>query len=321
MSRRLALFALAFLLSAGLSVPAFAWDSFGHMEVAYLAYQQLSPSAKARVSALLKLNPYYGQWVKWLPPNTSPADQDMMIFMLAATWPDEIKQDPSYTADGSSGGDDPTGSPDPTANTGYGDKLMHKYWHFVNTPFSTDGTALSAISTPNAQDRIALFRSVLASSSPDALKSYDLTWLLHLVGDVHQPLHCATRVSKADPGGDAGGNNVQLKCRGCPSELHMFWDNLMGTANSEQAAIQPVITAVQKVPAADPTLAAKSDGQDWIAESFQAAQQSAYQPPIGPGNGPFSLNTAYKQAASKVAAQRIALAGVRLANLINNELK
>jgi hypothetical protein len=60
---------------------------------------------------------------------------------------------------------------------------MHKYWHFIDTPFTIDGTALPAIPTPNAQERIALFRTVLASTSADPLKSYDLTWLLHLVGD------------------------------------------------------------------------------------------------------------------------------------------
>ena len=52
----------------------------------------------------------------------------------------------------------------------------------------------------------------------DALKSYDLSWLLHLVGDVHQPLHASTRVSSTDPGGDAGGNLLKLNCAHC--ELH-----------------------------------------------------------------------------------------------------
>ena len=68
--------------------------------------------------------------------------------------------------------------------------------------------------------------------------------------------------------------------------------------------------------------AAKSDEKVWIAESFQAAQQSVYvDPPIGAGNGPFSLTSSYKSAAKSFAKQRIALAGARLANLINNELK
>jgi len=199
--------------------------------------------------------------------------------------------------------------------------LRHKYWHFVDTPFTTDGTALPPIPTPNAPERITLFRAVLNSSAADPLKSYDLVWLLHLVGDVHQPLHCATRVSSAQPGGDSGGNTVKLSCAGCPTELHAFWDNAVGKATTVQGAIKPVIKAAKKLPTADQTLAAKADAQDWVAESFQAAQQAVYQSPVMAGDGPFPLTSAYKSAAAKLAQQRVALAGARLARLLNNELK
>ena len=300
------------------SIPAFAWDSYGHMEVACVSYQQLTPQIKQRVHDLLALNPNVSTWSSWVPASTSAADKDMMIFMMAATWPDEIKSDPSYTADGSQNGNRPDGSPDPTGNTGYSDKLMHKYWHFVDMPFSPDGTPLPPIPTPNAQERITLFRGVLASSSPDELKSYDLTWLLHLVGDVHQPLHCATRVSSSSPAGDSGGNDVTLT--GSPNELHAVWDDLLGTG-SDKSILKAVIKAADKLPAPDATLAAKSDAKDWVLESFQAAQTDVYVSPIGAGNGPFTLTSAYKANAKAVAKQRIALAGARLANLLNSELK
>jgi hypothetical protein len=200
------LLALTLLMSGQLAPPLHAWDSFGHMAVAYVAYQQLTSPARQRANDLIKLNPKYSEWSGWVPANAPQATQDLMIFMLAATWADEIKGDPSYTQDGSDNGNRPDGSPDPAANKGYDDKLMHKYWHFIDTPFGTDATSLPPIPTPNAQERIALFRGVLASGSNDSLKSYDLVWCLHLVGDVHQPLHCATRVSSTDPKGDSGGN-------------------------------------------------------------------------------------------------------------------
>src|SRR5215470_17273860 len=247
MAKRLLCTGLCLLLGTSVAAPAYAWNDRGHMVVAYVAYQQLTPTARDRANALLKLNPKYGTWLATLPAGTSPADRDTMIFMIAATWPDQIKRDSSYTQDGSDGGNRPVGSPDPTRNTGYDDKLMHKYWHFVDQPFATDGTALPAIPTPNAQDRIALFRSVLASGANDELKSYDLSWLLHLVGDVHQPLHCATRVDQSQTQGDAGGNQVKLSCTGCPNELHAFWDGVLGTSKSPKSAI----TAAKRLPAAD----------------------------------------------------------------------
>ncbi len=303
--------------------PAYGWGDVGHMMVAYAAYQELTPAAKSRVNALVLKNPKQKDWVKLVPAGTSKADKAMMLFMIAATWPDQIKGDSHYKSDGSHDGNRPEGSLNPTANVGYADKSMHKYWHFVDTPFTTDGTApLPPIPTPNAQERIKLFRGVLASNAKDPLKSYDLVWLLHLVGDVHQPLHAATRVSAAAHDGDDGGNGVRVDCPGCPAtlKLHAFWDEAPGTARGA-AAIAPAIAAAKALPKADPAAAAKSNEKDWIDESFQRSQDTVYQPPIGPGAGPFALTPGYESTAKTLAATRIALAGARLANLLNTELK
>ena len=310
-------FLTAVFLLGTLANQTYAWNDRGHMIVAYLAYQKLTPATRDRVKLLLELNPKYNDWAARVDkevPGASPADKDMMIFMIAATWADGIKRDSTYSQDGSQGGNRPDGSPDPGRNTGYDDLFMHKYFHFVDTPFTTDGSTLPATPTPNVQDRIALFRGVLASTSPEALKSYDLSWLLHLVGDVHQPLHASTRVSSTDPGGDAGGNLVKLNCAHC--ELHAFWDDRLGASNDLNATIK----AAKKLPKADAALAAKADEKDWIAESFQAAKQTVYSAPVAAGDGPFTLTPQYKKNATALAKKRVALAGARLANLLNNEL-
>jgi hypothetical protein len=311
--------ALALLLSmaAGFQ-PAFAWNDRGHMSVGYVAYKHLKHATRDRVNGLLKLNPKYNAWaakVDQQMPNATPDDKNLMIFMLATTWADEIKRDRSYRQDGTQGGNRPDGSPDPGRNTGYDDLLMHKYWHFIDTPFSADRTPLPPILMPNAQERIALFRTVLASSSPDELKSYDLVWLLHIVGDIHQPLHASTRVRQPDPDGDAGGNLVKLDCAKC--ELHFFWDDLLGTEND----LKTVVQGARKLPKAKASLVAKMDEKDWVAEGFQKAQRIVYAPPVGPGNGPYTLTLQYKKTAGKLAKQRVALAGARLAKLLNDELK
>src|SRR5262245_44384541 len=85
----------------------------------------------------------------------------------------------------------PPNDPSAGQNIGYDDLARHKYWHFVDLPFSDDHTTLPTVPTPNAETQIAAFRAVLATESNDPklekLKSYDLSWLLHLVGDVHNP--------------------------------------------------------------------------------------------------------------------------------------
>ena len=78
---------------------------------------------------------------------------------------------------------------------------------------------------------------------------------------------------------------------------------------------------VKRLPPVDPQLASISDEVTWIEESFQAAQTHVYVSPIGVGPGPYVLRKSYQAAARDLAVQRIALAGVRLANLLNDVLQ
>src|SRR5258705_11546993 len=224
----------------GLSAHAFAWNDKGHMAVAFVAYQQLTPAVRARADQLLRLNPFYRRWLAMVPATVPPSERNLAIFMIAATWADQIKSDTAYRDDGTQNGNRPGGAL-ASRNTGDADLLRHKYWHFVATPFSAeDDDRHPSVPVPNARDRIVLFLSVLASASPDALKSYDLTWLLHLVGDIHQPLHAATRVTAASLEGDAGGNDVRIcedsSCRSTGT-LHGVWDGVLGSQDDVASAI------------------------------------------------------------------------------------
>jgi hypothetical protein len=58
-----------------------------------------------------------------------------------------------------------------------------------------------------------------------------------------------------------------------------------------------------------------------VKESFDDAKSTVYAAPVGAGNGPFTLDASYKSKAKALAQQRVALAGVRLANVLNAELK
>jgi len=298
-------------------IPCSGWDSLGHMAVAYVAYQQLDQRTKDRADALLQLNPDRPNWLKLIPKSASADKRKMMIFMIAATWPDRIKFLSTYSDD-TKNPDRPDGKATNSQNIGYSDLFKHRYWHFIDTPFTQDGAALEPAPDPNAQTRIILFRQVIASNEPDELKSYDLSWLIHLVGDVHQPLHCASRFSQQVPDGDQGGNLVQLCAAPCKDELHAFWDNVLGTSESPSTAI----TVAKKLPPAGAG-ANDLDTGDWIAESVANAKSDVYvDPPIGvSGDGPFTLTSKYKAHAKTVAQARVALAGARLAQVLNAELK
>jgi len=319
--QRLVIILLVLLLL--LPAPLLAWNGVGHMAVAYVAYQHLNPATKARTAALLKRNPDYSNWLKQIPEGTPPQDQEMMIFMIASTWADQIKGEPEYTLDGVPGSNGNLPDGDSSAqNIGYKDKLQHRYWHFLDQPFSADGTKLPSVPTPNAETQIVAFRRVLASSSvDDDLKSYDLVWILHLVGDVHQPLHCVTRVSTAEPDGDKGGNTEKVTCSGSACNgatvLHALWDSILAPGFDPAVAL----AAAKALPQVDSQSAGNIDTATWIKESVDDAEQHVYIAPVGPGDGPFTMSPAYLDAAKQLGSERIALAGARLANVLNSELK
>jgi hypothetical protein len=316
--------------------PAAAWNGHGHMLVAFLAYQQLNPAQQAKADALVRLNPLFPQWQQvmasvpttTLPPGSRPA----MLFAIAATWPDIIKTDSTHHDDGPENGDRPPAGPGASRNTGYGDTARHKYWHFDDQPFTRDGSQLPPVPVPNAVERIAVLRTTLASSGTSLtarkLKSYDLVWLLHLVGDLHQPLHAATRVSHSQPDGDHGGNLVKIvqQCATCPDNLHAFWDRVLGPGDAlstDPATRNASIASVLHTTIAIATGAATTnlDPQTWADESLSLAKSAVYVSPIGDGAGPFTVTQAYTSSATATATARIALAAARLANILKADLK
>jgi len=327
---KLARFAAAFAL-AWVTLAAHGWDDLGHMTVAAIAYEQLTPVARGRVAALLKLNPQYPDWLA----AANGKDDAREAFLMAATWPDYIKHAAGYEDDG----EIPLG-PQAARNSGYGDRLMHKYWHYVDFPFSRDATPLAGPRAPNALTQIELFERILAPQpgssiqADDALKSYDLVWLLHLVGDVHQPLHATSRFDREHPAGDAGGNQVRVCTATCGS-LHAYWDSLLEPTGGHldgwckkhdmapdgpQCASLKVAAALENARSAvgaDRKFAADADVAHWIDESFAVAKVQVYATPVGTGKGPYKLDARYELAARRAAMMQASLAGVRLANLLN----
>jgi S1/P1 Nuclease len=313
-------FALVFASAAA------AWNGEGHEVVAYIAYQHLDAATRAKVDALLEKNPCFNEW-KTAAMAVPAAQRSAAIFMQAATWPDMIKSDsydcqPGHTfvSDGTGGGDIAPSGPEASQNIGYSDPARHKYWHFIDTPFSTDGTPTNPPGHPNALDQIVALTATLASSETQDLQSYDLVWIEHLVGDVHQPLHDTSRFTRNHPNGDQGGNLVLICTKpGCTAELHAYWDSILGAQNLKNALkTGKKLDALPK-----PTGADTSDPSVWVAAGFQLAKTAAYIPPISddePGSSPAKPNSAYHTNTKNVAQAQVLLAGYRLANLLNTAL-
>ena len=242
----------------------------------------------------------YQQWTQ----GVSDDQKGLVAFLHGAVWPDCIKRNdcsPGYSPDG---GDTPPGRPTDAQNIGYSDKLMHKYWHFLDIPYEA-GAPGEAPKTPNALTEILLLSQAIRTGETDDVKSYDIVWLEHL-GDVHQPLHSTSRFTKNHPSEDAGGNFVAFCKKPCKDELHAYWDGLLGDTPS----IGEVTKTGQGLLANGPPKGSdNADPHSWVDDSFVLAKTVVYVSPISADNdlsAPISPrpNVPYETKASEIALDR-----------------
>lgn len=296
--------------------PAWAWWDAGHMQIAYVAYKHLEPATKAKADALLRLNPDYA---KWTAGASDEATAKIYAFVHASTWADDIKtKEYGYTRD-------KIESPTAGQNIGYTDHNQHPYWHYKDIKFSPDSTP---VPSPDPVDAVTQLKAMMAtlpasSGATDDLRSYDLVWILHLVGDLHQPLHAVGRFSKEIPGGDAGGNAESvIPATGETIPLHAYWDRVFGGYTSPNGAVfdADAVDGIAKL-TVNAAAAAISDPGTWAEESAELAKQYAYAPPVSHGTNAVMLTRDYETQARNIAHSQAALAGVRLANFLNAALK
>ncbi|MGY3609198.1 MULTISPECIES: S1/P1 nuclease [unclassified Bradyrhizobium] len=295
---------------------AFAWWDEGHMQIAYVAYKHLDDTVKDKADALLKLNKDYAKWTAGTPDEKTAK---LYAFVHAATWADDIKtKEYGYTRDN-------VHSPTAGQNIGYADHNQHAHWHFMDVKFSPDGTTLPASDPVDLVTQLKLMIAALPATSgaSDDVRSYDLAWILHLVGDAHQPLHAVGRFTKQIPNGDAGGNaEPVIPATGETLALHAYWDRIFGGYSSLYGA---VFDADDKDGLASHGVsygAAKiSDPEAWVQESAELAKQFAYAAPISLGKNAVQLTRDYETNARNIARSQAALAAARLANLLNAALK
>lgn len=311
------------VILAGFATQANAWWDMGHKQIAALAYSKLTPAAKSKVNQLIRRHLAYPMWIEGLE-GMPVKEVDQAAFVNAAVWADDIKNTnanclslgpPGCYVGGPT---DRVDGPRADANAGLADHLIHDHWHYYDIPFSPDGTQTVASPPVNALSQIKVFTAALADPAmSDDIKSFDLVWLLHLVGDAHQPLHTTQRFTSEIPDGDRGGNEEKVDIGVGALKLHQLWDGILGESGPAAAAV----AAATALPPADPVAAALSDPAVWFDEGFTVAKAEVYTTEIGPGIGDFKLSAAYLVNARKVAEGRASIAGARLANLINAALK
>jgi hypothetical protein len=263
------------VLVAILPFNVFGWGPKGHAVVADIAYSRLTAQARENLRVIL--------------------GEDHMDAI--SSWPDEIKKqrDQSYN------------------------------WHFVDIPKDAAGfDDARDCFLPNDKhkdaatdhqncvvDRIEFFKKVLADENASATERLEaLKWIVHFVGDLHQPLHAI------DTG--RGGNDFKLpvfgnpQCGDYPCNLHWVWDAMLlehtGRNEAEYAAsLARMIEDRQldKKPIGTP--------KDWANESHLIARDIV-------NHIPQAVDEDYYKANIHIVDERLALAGLRLGAVLNEAL-
>ena len=282
------------------SHPALAWNAAGHRLSAAIAWDNLQPATREDVAALLRKHPEHERWTR----RSGAADSARHTFIEASTWPDEIRKDTRFY---SAGKEDPT----PTL-PGFPDMERRSNWHYVNIPLngSADASPLSG----QIARRLPELARTLATSGDDRERAYALPWLIHLVGDAHQPLHASARVD-AQGRWDKLGNNLDVRnpfnSRKPMMTLHAFWDDLPGPPWLRGDRLDQ---AVRALVAAYPRPPPGTSSEQWLRESWTLAQDYAYPPENDPVP---EITPAFFENSREIANRRITEAGYRLADLLN----
>ncbi len=256
---------------------AFAWWDAGHLMVAQMAYEQLRPEVR--------------EFCDKLAPCLDP--EEGMDFVSSACWADNFSNDfpllfAFHREDGAVGEQGVI-----FETPGQLVEAIHECIHTLEATRNRKGEPISRWS-----------------------KAFALRWLIHLVADAHQPLHCASLYSDDFESGDRFGLAFNIYAHGQEIALHRYWDSAAGLYTDrlplplDQAGLEQVAEWVEELGSESSD---EIDPRIWTKESYALARDVVYQG-ISPGQ---EVTQDYQALCQQVCRQRLRLAGARLAALLN----
>lgn len=239
------------------------WGALGHRIVVTLAWDHLTPTAKAAAERLLA--------------GESLGD--------AAVWADKVRPQRRQSAP----------------------------WHYVNVPAGT--TAWDAERWCPRGDCIVgaihRFRRELGdATASDSARAEALRFLMHFLGDMHQPLHVGDR-------GDRGGNDFKVRWRKKDTNLHSVWDGDLLTAWSvdEGGYLKRLRDRIGRMTPGERTQMASGTIEGWVIDGGALSKNVAYTAPEGG-----TIPADYLGKAGPVLDLVLIQAGLRLARVLNETL-
>jgi len=288
------------LIMAGLS--AQAWNKPTHMVSAAIAYADLKErnlDVIAKVVEVLKQHPHFDS--DWAPllEQVSADKRKLYLFMLASKWPDDVRTQHQQH-------DEPT-------------------WHYVNIAYRPGE---DDVKIPHKESILTAFqknRSTVSSGIADREgRAIALCWMLHVIGDITQPLHTIKLVTNKfpEPRGDKGGNEffIREKPDGATKDLHGFWDSLITRTDDFQNVLEKADSLTS-----DPDLSREKFSNELSVQSFNDWAVATYRLAIdrtylngtlkaGEEHNGAVIPDDYKEKAKEVAKRQVVLSGYRISD-------
>ncbi|MFY8275235.1 S1/P1 nuclease [Pseudoalteromonas sp. SSDWG2] len=258
-----AFFFAVLLVVACLINQAWAWGANGHRIVAAIAEQNLSPQAKARLYEIL----------------------GTQSLARVSTWADEMRSNPEY----------------------FWQKQSSR-WHYINIDSQSEFSRSKFHVHTNKNDinnaHSAILSAISALSAPDTSiedQRFYLKFLIHLIGDIHQPMH----VGRSQ---DRGGNTIKVEFFNNPTNLHRLWDSqLLEQAQLSYSEYAQFLCCDNLE---NTQYKNKDSVQQWLLQSHKLAS-SIY------SSTSEQIGYAYVDKYQRIMEQQLALGGHRLAELLN----
>lgn len=290
---------LPFLVVLGLLLgkPLFGWHDAGHMIVPLIAKDHLYPETRKKVDELLAV--------------LAPAFPDTADFVRASVWGDLLRN---------------------------GGLNAMSAWHFSELPYDPDHVLTDsdiAFYKGKREGEIVMALNECKKTLGDRNagtweKAFALRWIIHLIADIHEPLHCCTLFNLYFPKGDRGGNLYAVR-DSLGHNLHMMWDAGCGALpvisyleysdapnHLRSEALRGLAQEWQKQhPRNKFAQLGQKNFEAWAEESHYLAIHHAYKDmPMGG-----TPSTAYLNQARDVVMRQLVLAGYRLADILNESLR
>jgi len=282
---------------------AISWNNTGHRVIASIAWDSLTPIARENIMTILKKAPKDSDLMEFFDKDSEYPDK--YYFMNAAYWPDVVR--------------------DRDEQARY-NKYHKGAWHYVGTYWKqTDNGPVDAegfLDDEHIVERISYLRGELNDPQvSDEEKAIQIAWVLHLVGDIHMPLHNTSRVTEETPDGDRGGNSFGLG-EGWPWNLHAYWDGIIDVANPKTDEVddfQYYLSNAEMIKDKYPSSGFNNqiklqDSKVWNSEGQEITRNNLYPENLKQNEKP---SEDYKKMAYKIAQERMALSGYRMAEFLN----